>query len=469
MNSHKNTVKKLKWKGRVAFCVLLIIAAGTLLHFRENLPGYFTRVFASTGKDPIPVAMLERQPFSVTIAAEGEIVGLETVVVKTPGASAGQLIIAWLIPEGTIVSAGDPVVRFESMDARLNLESLQNTYESNLLNKKISDNQRITDEKTRQIDLQIAEEDYNFSVKTMAQDETIYSRWEIITAAADERYNRENLEVMKTIVRTQQRADHSTQQVQVIEQNRIQTEVTRYEQTLNSLELVAPVDGLVLYFRDRGQEPAVGNNSFAGQTIIEIVNLDALQAKLNVLERDGGYLEKGLPVNIRLDAIPGKIYHGVVSTVSLVAQTLTRDSPLRFYTTEVTILDAGSDLGLIRPGMYLRGDMVIHEYESCFIVPSGAVTYRDLQDDSVVFVKNGDRFETRVIETGLSSYGEAVILSGVEEGEIVALVNPEGTRKLSLPDFNLSTTTTTQPKANIRMGAGGPGGAMPGGGMGGGR
>ena len=78
MNFNKIPVKKSKWKGRVAFCVLFIIAAGTLLHFRESLSGYTTRVFASTDKDPIPVAILERQPFSITISADGEIIGLET-------------------------------------------------------------------------------------------------------------------------------------------------------------------------------------------------------------------------------------------------------------------------------------------------------------------------------------------------------------------------------------------------------
>ena len=472
MSFDKMPVKKSKWKGRIALCVVLIIFGGTLAYFRENLSNRIAKVFASTDKDPIPVTILERQPFSLTVSATGEIVGLEAVSVNTPNTNAGQLSIAWLAEEGSFVSEGDLIVRFESMDARLQLEQRQNSLASNLEDSKITSQNQVTDEKNRKIDLQIAEEDFNFSLKTMAQDETIYSRWDIITAAADERYNRENLEVMKNRVRTQQRADRSRVQTQTIQRNELQTQVNRYEQTLNALELYAPVGGMVLYYRDRGSEPAVGNNASAGQTIIEIINLDALQARINVLERDGGYLEKDLPVNIRLDAVPDKVFHGIIRTVSSVAQSLTRNSPLRYFTCDITIVDAGGDLKLIRPGMYLRGDIVLHEYESCFIVPSGAVTARDLQNDNVVFVKNGDRFETRVVETGMSSHGEAVILSGVEEGELVALVNPEGTRKLSLPDFNLSTTTA-QPKGKVMiMGPGGggmmPGGGMPGGGMPGG-
>ena len=468
MSFDKIPAKKSKWKGRLVLCVVLVIFGGALWHFRENLSNRIAKVFASTEKEPIPVTTLERQPFSLTVSATGEIIGLETVVVATPNTTAGQLTIAWLAEEGSFVSAGDVIVRYESMDARLGLEQRQNSLANNLEDTKITNQNQIKDEKNRKIDLQIAEEDFNFSIKTMAQDETIYSRWDIITAAADERYNRQNLDVMKNRVRTQQRADRSRQQTQTIQRNELQTQVSRYEQTLNALELIAPVGGMVLYYRDRGSEPNVGNNSSAGQNIIEIINLDALQARINVLERDGGYLEKDLPVNIRLDAVPDKVFHGVIRTVSSVAQSLTRNSPLRYFTCDITIADAGADLKLIRPGMFLRGDIVLHEYESCFIVPSGAVTARELQNDTVVFVKQGDRFETRVVETGLSSHGEAVILSGVEEGELVALVNPEGTRKLSLPDFNLSTTTT-QPKGKIMiMGPGGGGGGFPGGGMPGG-
>ena len=468
MSFDKMPVKKSKLKGRIALFIVLIIIVGTLAHFHEYLSDRIAKVFASTDKDPIPFTTLERQPFSLTVSADGEIVGLESVFVDTPNTTAGQLSIAWLAEEGSFVKAGDIIVRFESMDARLGLEQRQNSLAGNLEDIKITNQNQIKDEKNRKIDMQIAEEDFNFSIKTMAQDETIYSRWDIITAAADERYNRQNLEVMKNRVRTQQRADRSRQQTQTIQRNELQTQVDRYEQTLNALELYAPVDGMVLYYRDRGSEPAVGNNSSAGQSIIEIINLDALQARINVLERDGGYLEKDLPVNIRLDAVPDKVFHGIIRTVASVAQSITRNSPLRYFTCDITIVDAGPNLKLIRPGMFLRGDIVLHEYESCFIVPSGAVTVRELQNDTVVFIKNGDRFETRVVETGLSSHGEAVILSGVEEGELVALVNPEGTRKLSLPDFNLSTTT--QPKGKMMMPPGGgfPGGGFPGGGFPGG-
>ena len=183
------------------------------------------------------------------------------------------------------------------------------------------------------------------------------------------------------------------------------------------------MSGLVLYQRDRREEPQVGNDYQPGQVLVELINLDVLQARIYVLERDGGSLAKDLPVIIKLDAVPDKEYHGSITSVSSVAGSLERNSPLRYFTCDVSISDAGRDLKRIRPGMNLRGDVVLQQYESCFVVPSSAVTFREEQKDSVVYVREGNDFVPRVVQTGLSSHGEAVILDGIEENALIALCN----------------------------------------------
>jgi hypothetical protein len=105
--------------------------------------------------------------------------------------------------------------------------------------------------------------------------------------------------------------------------------------------------------------------------------------------------------------------------------------------------------------MNMQGDVVLQNYESCFVVPSGAVTYRDKERDNIVYVKIGNKFESKTVKTGLSSHGEAIILSGVEEGALIALQDPFNTRKLYLPDFS---------KGSGSQQGRGPGGMPPGGG-----
>jgi HlyD family secretion protein len=350
------------------------------------------------------------------------------------------------------VQAGAPVVRFDNTDAKLNLENQQNTLNANEERTKIKTSTQTTDNKVLDIDRTDAELEYEYAMTVMPQDESIFSKWDIITAEADAKLARERIDFLKSKTKTQKRIARSDQQILAIERNRAQSEINLLKQTLNSLEVLAPKSGLALYRRERRQDPQIGDECHPGQALVELVNLDVLQARIYVLERDGGSLEKGQPVVIKLDAVPEKEFNGTIRTLSSVAGSLEMGSPLLYYTCDVDILDAGEDLKRIRPGMNLRADVVLEKYESCFVVPSSAVVYREQEGNSQVYIKKGDDFEPQTVQTGLSSHGEAVILDGVEEGELIALRNPKETRQLYLPDFN---------KGGQQGMRGFPGGGMP--------
>jgi len=444
--------------GRIVALLVLIIAGICLFQFRDKLSTQISKVLASTEDDPIPVTKLGRQPFLLTVPSKGEIVGLETTPVPTPNTPSGSLKLSWLIPEGSFVREGDTVVRFDSTDAKLSLEKQQNTLEANQQNTRIKTLKQSTDEKVLGIDRTTAEMEYQYDMTVMPEDETIFSKWDIITAQADANYAKEKIDFLKSKGKTQQRIARSDQQILSIERNRAQSEIQVIQTTLNSLELRVSKAGLVLYRRDRRQDPQIGDECQPGQVLVELVNLEVLQARIYVLERDGGSLAKDKPVVIRLDAIPEKEYHGTIRSVSSVASALERNSVLRYFTCDVSISDAGRDLKLIRPGMNLRGEVVLEKYDSCFVVPSSAVTYREKEKDSQVYVKKGDRFLATTVQTGLSSHGEAVILGGIEEGTLIALRNPYEQRKLSLPDF--SKGSSSQDGRMMMRGGGPPGGGM---------
>ena len=440
--------------GRIAALFILIVGGILLFQYRDIISTQISKVLAATEDDPVPVTKLSRQPFLLTVPATGEVVGLETTPVAMPNTPSGSLKFSWLIPEGRFVRAGDPVVRFDSTDAKLSLEKQQNTLDANQENTKIKALNIVTNDKTLGFDRTSAELQYDYDMTVMPQDETIFSKWDIITAQADANYDKERIDFLKSKGKTQERIARSDQQILAIERNRAQAEMQVIQTTLDSLELRPSVAGLVLYRRDRRQDPQIGDECQPGQVMVELVNLEVLQARIYVLERDGGSLAKGQSVVIKLDAIPEKEYHGTIRTVSSVAGALERNSPLRYFTCDVAISDAGRDLKRIRPGMNLRGDVVLEKYESCFVVPSSAVNIREKERDSLVYVKKGDRFLEQNVQTGLSSHGEAVILGGVEEGAQIALRNPFETRKLYLPDFSKGSTGQQG-----RM-PGGPGGMM---------
>jgi len=463
--------KRGKILGRIITLVLLVVCALLVIQYRTALSTRISEVFAASEEDPIPIAELSKQSFQLTVPATGEIVGLETTTVVTPETSRGSLTLSWLIPEGSFVQPGDTVVRFDGTDAELNLESRQNNLLENELNTKITTLNQGTDARVLEMDRTDAEMEYEYAMTIMPEDESIFSKWDIITAQADANYARERISFLNSKEKTQRRIARSDQQILAIERNRAQAEVTIIQNTLNSLELQATAPGLVLYQRNHQEDPQIGDEFHAGQELIELVNLDILQARIYVLERDGGNIAKDLPVVLKLDAISDKEFHGTISSLSSVAGQIERDSVLRYFTCDVAIEDAGRDLKRIRPGMNLEADVVLEQYESCFIVPSSAVSILD--NESVVYVKEGEDFVAQSVEMGLGSHGEAVIVGGIEEGTKIALRNPEGTRQLYLPDFSKGAASSEQDMI-IRMIGGGGGGPPPqmmrrmmGGGMGG--
>ncbi len=419
---------------RAGLVLLLAAAVFAVLVYRGSIMTHVTRVLASADEDPIPVESMERVPYQMEVPAYGEITGLQSTPVPTPSTRSGSLKVAWLVPEGSSVQAGDTVVRYDSTDAQLNLETQQNTLDANKERTKITTGSQVTGDKVLTIDKTDAEKDYDYAMTVLPQDETIFSKWDIIEAKINAGFAKEKINFLSNKGRVQRRINRADQQILAIEKSKAQAELAIAQQTINSLELKAPKAGLVLYRRDRMRDPQVGDETWAGQVLIELVDLNALQARMFVLERDAGSLSKDKEVVIKLDSINEKVFHGVVRSMTALAQPLERLSPLKYFTCEVTIRDAAQDMRRIKPGMYLKAQVVLEKYDACFVVPASAITNKGTEN--IVYVKQGGKFIPRAVKLGASGHGQATILNGVENKELVAMRNPFESRKAHLPDFS---------------------------------
>ncbi len=452
--------RKATLKGRLirGFFLLVVVAAlVSVFMFRDTIWTRISKVLAATEEDPIPVEVLQKRDYQAEIPAYGEIVGLESTPVPTPSTRSGGMRVAWLIPEGSFVEEGDVLVRFDNSNAQLTLEQQQNTLASNQENFKISTGNAATNEKNLAIDKLDAEKDYEYSMTVLPQDETIFSKWEIIDAKLNADLSKSRIDLLGRRGAVQKRNARSDQQMIIIDRNKAQAEIDITQQTLNSMQLKSPKPGLVLWRRDHMRDPQVGDESQAGQVLVEVIDLNALQARIYVLEREAGALATGQNVRVRLDSMPEKEYHGTVRMVSALAQPLQRQSPLKYFTCDVIISDAGPDMKRIKPGMTITNARVIpQKYENCYVVPASAVTEKGI--DSLVYIKQGERFVARTVKVGAGMHGQAILLSGVKDGELIAMRNPFESRKAHLPDFS---------KAGVG-GRGGPGPGMMRGGPGGG-
>ena len=122
----------------------------------------------------------------------------------------------------------------------------------------------------------------------------------------------------------------------------------------------------------------------------------------------------------------------------------------------------GSDVDvLLRPGLLADAEIIVDKIEDTLYVPFQGIF--EVSGNPVVYVWDGNNLDTRRVELGKRSESQIAILSGLEEGELIALEPPDADARRSRAKKKIASRGA-QPSF---PGAGGPpgaGGGRPGGG-----
>jgi Cu(I)/Ag(I) efflux system membrane fusion protein len=173
-----------------------------------------------------------------------------------------------------------------------------------------------------------------------------------------------------------------------------------------TLLLRAPISGEIAEKRViDGQAVQAGDNLFL------IADRSVLWVDLAVFETDARMLSIGVPVELTVDALPGRTYQGRVTFIHPSLDTTTRTLTARV---EVKNRD-----GRLRPGMYVTARLTPASTQR-LTVPLTAVLPTGTRQ--LVFVNRGDgRFVPRDVQTGVRSDSLVEIVSGLKPGdEVVA-------------------------------------------------
>ena len=188
-------------------------------------------------------------------------------------------------------------------------------------------------------------------------------------------------------------------------------------QAIISQKLVrAPFDG-VLGVR----HVEVGQYLTAGTQIVTLTDLSLIYANFTTTEKASAMLEVGQTVRVLVDAYPGKVFEGKITTIEPQINTDTRN--IRVQAT----MDNPDHI--LKPGMFATTTVVLPDKPAVVTVPETAVDYT-LYGDSVFLIteKKADDGSTSLtavrsfVRTGNRIGGRTEILSGVKEGDRVVAV-----------------------------------------------
>jgi RND family efflux transporter MFP subunit len=210
---------------------------------------------------------------------------------------------------------------------------------------------------------------------------------------------------------------------------RAERALAQQERKLREGVITAPRAGLVVYATVGNEETArkieVGITPFEGMDLIYLPDISSMLVDAEISEVDLARLKVGMPVEIWLDAYPNDKFKGEVIKISDLAKR--KISRITGKATgakvfDVTVRVLAEDIRL-KPGLTATVDIIVNHYESVLYVPLEAI-FVDEHDQTIVYVKNKGRVESRKVVLGESNDRVAIVKEGLREQEEVLLTHP---------------------------------------------
>jgi RND family efflux transporter MFP subunit len=161
---------------------------------------------------------------------------------------------------------------------------------------------------------------------------------------------------------------------------------------------------------------AAGFNS--GTEIMTIANLNDMIITAHINQADVTRMKTGQPVEVQVESVPGLRMKGEVERIA--PQAIIKNG-IKGFSARIAIKNIDSR---IRPGMTSILTIPVASVENALSVPLSAVFTDTKKGERYVYVKDGDKFEQRSVQIGITDTSFAEVQQGLQDGEIVALELP---------------------------------------------
>ncbi|MEM6793391.1 MAG: HlyD family efflux transporter periplasmic adaptor subunit [Acidobacteriota bacterium] len=360
---------------------------------------------------------IERRDLVVRVDVEGELEAIESVRIGPPIVPmTWQYKISFLAPEGSEVEEGQPILAFDTKAQRQQLEQLESRRDTTHaeLERTLADLRR----ERSALELQLSEAEAKlrkteFLLKVPPE---LTSQRELRSSQIDRDLDRMEIDRLRGELEYLAQRQESDVSVLTRVRDQAAAQVETLQGSIAAMQIKAPRRGTVVLVGDwKGEKPKVGDQSWRGRNILEIPDLEAMRATVQVAEADLGRVQPGQRVTFRLDAYPDLEFVGEVSTLRRVVQPRSPADPRKVVEAQIALRD--TDTERMRPGMRLRGQIEIERLPERVAVPEEAV-FADA-DGSHVWVQTLTGRERRTPELGRRDANYFEVVEGLEIGELV--------------------------------------------------
>ncbi|MDR3170367.1 MAG: efflux RND transporter periplasmic adaptor subunit [Treponema sp.] len=187
--------------------------------------------------------------------------------------------------------------------------------------------------------------------------------------------NQERLAEKNLISEYELKTGKTTLDIQAAELSAAEASLRVIETEINQYAFItSPINGIVLERNINEGDTVVDSSSSNSASIFTLAeNLDEMQIETGVGELDIASIREGQMVRFTLEALPGKIFSGVVASKRLMP--VIADNVVS-YTVIITVDNRD---GSLLPGMTCAVEFIEEQRENILLVPNAALRYQPVQ------------------------------------------------------------------------------------------
>ena len=365
-------------------------------------------------------ASAERRDLVLSAEVSGELAAADFVAVTPPAVTdVWNFKVTFLADEGSRVSAGQPVVGFDSSELMRSLEVKQNELAAAEADLAALEHEAAIARENERLAVAEAQAQLRKAQLLVDKPEEMTAARELAKARIDVEMAKElvaYLAVLHVAVAEQRRANINLLRD---ERDRAAQRIQELSDAIGRMKIAAPRDGTIIFESDhRGERVKVGDSVWRARRILAVASLEQLEGRGTVDEVDMAKLALDQAVVLRLEALPDEEFRGRLSRIAEGVGPKSHENPTRVVRVRFSLDE--TDPERMRPGMRFRGTIETGRIERALVVPEEALVFS--AEGISVLRRRGDDLEEVAVEIGARADGWVELKGGIEEGDEIALM-----------------------------------------------
>jgi len=333
------------------------------------------------------------------------------------GAQLSQLVITKLAPAGTRVRKGDVLAEFDRQAQLKDALTKRGTY------------QDLVDQVVEKRAAEAAARAKDETELKQGQDDLTKARLEVskndIVSHIDAEKNRETLAEAEATLKQLQQTFKLKREAAAADIRSVAIQADRAKETMlyaesnaQRMRILSPMDGVVVlnmvWTGSRVGEVQQGDDVRPGLPFMKVVDPSVMNVSVQVNQADFLSLHVGQRARVYLDAYPSLEFSGQLEELSPMAHTAQFSDTVRTFSATFAIDGNNSKL---MPDLSAAVDVELDSRKNAVVVPVESVESKGGHE--YVWIRDGDSFTKRRVETGPRNDLDVVIESGLKSGDMV--------------------------------------------------